>query len=416
MGWITFYKIGIFLYHSGISIASLWSKKAKDWQDGRKKVWPKKPANQSVIWFHASSLGEFEQGRPIMEMWRKHFPQHHILLTFFSPSGFAISHENTPADTVMFLPKEKKSTVKKWFKHWQPEAGIFFKYDFWLIYLLEAKKNNIPVFFTSVLLRENQFFFRSFGRGYLRLLEKTLSHWICHNRESADLLKKHGISNVSVGGDTRIDRVHQRSLEPFHDDIIEDFSKDNIVLVVGSSWPAEEEMLAMVKPEFPNIKIILAPHDVSENHLSKIEKRFENQTHRWSNGLAPKEKSILIVNTIGKLSGLYRYGDFAFIGGGFGKSVHNTLEPAAYGMAVCFGPRHEKFTEPGEMISLGFGYCVENENDLRVFIKEHLDESNRIAAKKNAEVFFKKHKGASQKTFDCILEQLVKLGNRTFEK
>jgi 3-deoxy-D-manno-octulosonic-acid transferase len=406
MGWTILYRFGLFLYHTGIRIASLWSKKAKEWISGRKQPWPEKPENKTVIWFHASSLGEFEQGRPIMEMWRRKFPEHHILLTFFSPSGFAISHENTPADTVMLLPKENRSNVRKWFKHWQPKTGIFFKYDFWLVYLQEAKKKDIPIFFTSVLLREEQFFFKPIGRGYLEILSKTICHWICQNEQSAGLLKKYGITEVSIGGDTRIDRVHQRSLEPFNDEIIEAFCKNSIVLIAGSSWPAEEEIIAGISAEFSDLKIIIAPHDVSENHINKIKKRFGTKAHSWSDGQALADNNILIINTIGKLSGLYRFGHFAFIGGGFGKGVHNTLEPASYGIAVAFGPKHQKFIEPSDMINMGFAYCIREANDLRNFIAKYLLEEHRTEARKNAASYFSLHIGATEKTLNCILTHL----------
>ncbi|TVQ77203.1 MAG: hypothetical protein EA358_07385 [Flavobacteriales bacterium] len=403
MGYHLFYRSGIALYHLFIRIAALWSPKAKAWLEGRKTVWPTPPADKKNVWFHASSLGEFEQGRPVMEAWKKARPNDHIVLSFFSPSGFAISLQNIPADTIMYLPEENIVNARKWIAHWQPVQAIFFKYDFWLTYIREAEKAGVPVAFTSVLLNPSKFMFQWYGKWYLKQLRK-VSQWICHDKDTADLLHTHEFKGVSIAGDTRIDRVKERMRETFHDHTVEAFCRNSVSLMMGSSWQHEERMISKIIQEFPDLKIVIAPHDISAAHIREIQEQLPTKTHLWSKGEVPNDCRVLIIDTIGLLSGIYRYASMAFIGGGFGKSVHNTLEPAAYGLAVAFGPNHQKFREPSEMIDLGFGHCVNTVDDLQEFIQKYRNSTERENAKKKSELFFNKHAGATEKTIQTLLE------------
>ena len=404
------YNILIGSYHLAIQIAALWSGKARKWVNGRKGIWEKLPVTEKrVIWFHASSLGEYEQGRPIMEAWRVKYPDDYLVLTFYSPSGFAVDHSDTVADYICFLPADGNKNASRWYKHWNPALAVFFKYEFWLHYILQAKNQNIPLGFTSVLVRSNHFFFQPYARFFLKAL-RNVDFWTCQDKPSANRLTEAGMQNVVVAGDTRIDRVEQIRNMSFSHPFIEKFTKGHYTLIAGSSWSPEENMIIQILPLFPDIKILMAPHDISEGHLQKIENQFRNKSIRLSQTLTPidlADKQILVIDRIGLLSKLYRYGDIALIGGGFGKGVHNTLEPAAYHIPVCFGPKHTAFIEPGQMISLGFGHSVENSGALKTLLEKYRNEGARQAAKASAQEFFSRHKNTTQKNI-LQLEKFIK--------
>ncbi|MCC5916800.1 MAG: hypothetical protein JJU02_05670 [Cryomorphaceae bacterium] len=399
MIWL--YDLAVGAYHRAIHLASNWSPKAKAWVEGRRRSWPNPPEGKRVLWFHAASLGEYEQGRPVMENWKSKHPDDFLLLSFFSPSGFVVSHHDGPADEIVFLPKDTRQNARNWIRHWKPAVVVFFKYDFWLHHINETHDFGVPVGFISVL--KPDFLQKPYADFFLRILRK-VDFWTVQDEPTASLLRDAGLKNVVEAGDTRIDRVQNIRDTPFSHEVLANFRKDRFTLVMGSSWPPEEKMLAEVLPQFPSLKVIMAPHDVSEKHLSEIESRFPGETQRLSSVKPgePIDFTVLIVDGIGMLSKIYRYGDVAFIGGGFGKSVHNTLEPAVYGLPVFFGPKHEKFLEPGRMIAMGFGHQIDHKDDFFAVLDHYNSKENRKVAKAASEQFFETYSGATCQNISII--------------
>lgn len=405
------YNVAIGAYHLAIRVAQIWSPKARAWVRGRRHQWGSLPdTNRRVVWFHASSLGEYEQGRPVMELWRKQHPKDYILLTFYSPSGFSVSHSDAPADFITYLPADGRSNAQKWFAHWDPALVVFFKYDMWLHYVREARAANIPLGFISVLVRPSHFFAKAWG-GFARRVLQQAAFWACQDKASAQLLVQMNFQQVVCTGDTRVDRVLDLTKAPFSDDVIATFARNELVLVAGSSWHTEESMIVKLLRAKPNAKVILAPHDVSESHLREVTSRFANRAIRYSSVKSISEVrryNVLIIDRIGWLSRLYRYGAMALVGGGFRKGVHNTLEPAAYHIPVAFGPRHKAFFEPGEFIALGAGHMVRNADDLVDFVDQYESDVNREQAARAAATFFEDHRGASEKNTAFLNEILRK--------
>lgn len=400
-----FYNLAIGVYHLGIRIAALWSDKARAWVRGRKRIWEALPStDKRVIWFHAASLGEYEQGRPVMELWRKEHPNDFILLTFYSPSGFAINHSDAPADYICYLPADGKRNAQRWFDHWDPKLAVFFKYDMWLHYIKTAHENEVPLGFISVLVRSNQFFLKPWA-SFVKKTLKLAAFWSCQDKASVNTLLSHGFKEVHLAGDTRVDRVmHLRDSE-FRDDVMATFVRGELVLIAGSSWPKEEGMIAELLKRETEIKVIMAPHDVSEKHLKNIEANFGNYAIRYSHvsrASDARSYKVLIVDRVGWLSRLYRYGHMAFIGGGFKRGVHNTLEPVAYHLPVAFGPNHQAFHEPNVFLEMGIGYEIHTAEDLWRFVQTHKKEVSRLQVEKNAARFFKNHSGATEKNITLL--------------
>jgi 3-deoxy-D-manno-octulosonic-acid transferase len=373
------YSLNIFFYGVAIRIASLFNAKAKLWVKGRVNVFDdlqKKIGvdNKPVVWFHCASLGEFEQGRPLIESFRKENPQYKILLTFFSPSGFEVRKNYAGADIISYLPLDTPGNAKRFLEIIKPSLVFFVKYEFWLNFLGELRKRKISHFLISAIFRNDQVFFKSYGKIFRDAL-KGYSWIFTQEKNSIELLKSIGVSTASVAGDTRFDRVSEIAAAAKEILIAEKFSgNDKKVLVAGSTWEADEKNLF---PAFKNSsgkgwKLIIAPHELGEAHLSSIEKGISeigippNEIVRFSRADEKTigEKKVLIIDNVGMLSSLYRYGKIAYIGGGFGKSIHNILEAAVYGMPVIFGPRYEKFYEAQRLLELGGAICVNNENEL----------------------------------------------------
>lgn len=372
---------------------------------GRKGIWEILPTtNKRVIWFHAASLGEYEQGRPVMELWRKEHPADFILLTFYSPSGFAVSHADAPADYICYLPADGKRNAQRWFDHWDPKLAVFFKYDMWLHYIKTAHENVVPLGFISVLVRPGQFFLKPWA-SFVKKVLKQATFWSCQDKESVKMLMSHGFEGVHLAGDTRVDRVMHLRNSDFRDDIMATFARGSLVLVAGSSWPKEEAMIAELLKHELDIKVIMAPHDVSEKHMKDIGANFGNYAIRYSQvskASDVRSYKVLVVDRVGWLSRLYRYGHMAFIGGGFKRGVHNTLEPVAYHLPVAFGPNHQAFHEPNVFLEMGIGYEIRTTDDLLSFVKMHKKEVNRLQVEKNASRFFENHRGATEKNVKLL--------------
>ena len=318
--------------------------------------------NTRVIWIHVASVGEFEQVRPIIERLRLEQPYRKILLTFFSPSGYEARKAYPMVDKVLYLPFATVRNAKKWIKTLPLEMAIFVKYEFWPSYLRQLKKHNIPTYLISAIFRPNQLFFQPWGRGYRRLLS-CFSHIFVQDLDSQQLLAKYHIHPVTIAGDTRFDRVLEIKQQAQVLPILEGFSADSPrILIAGSTWPKDEQYIARYLTEHQDTKLVLVPHELHPNHLHQIFQLFEGRYIRYTKAtpLNIDKCRILLVDTIGLLSSIYRYGHVAYIGGGFGVSIHNTLEAAVYGIPVIFGPKWQKFREAKGLLQAQAALSVSN--------------------------------------------------------
>ena len=355
------------------------------------------------IWFHASSLGEFEQGRPMIEQIRKVHPEYKILLTFFSPSGYEVRKNYAGADVVCYLPFDTPGRVEQFLDLANPAMAIFIKYEFWGNYLHTLQQRGIPVYIISAIFRREQLFFQWFGKPYRKMLD-CFNHLFVQDERSKALLEEYGIRNVTVAGDTRFDRVidvyHQAKQIPLVERFIKgtDGQQPPLVFVAGSSWPEDEAIFIPYFERHPEMKLIIAPHEIHEGHLMSIEARLHRPTIRLSQATEQNvaNQDCLIVDSFGLLSSLYRYGQIAYIGGGFGAGIHNTLEAAVYGMPVLFGPRFQKFKEAKDLIAVGGAFTFDNapaftsRMDTLLSTPEALQQSSQAAGH-----FVQSHGGAT---------------------
>ena len=383
-----FYTIGIYLYTLGIRVAALCGhKNARLMVHGWKESLTKQSNNQAIktAWFHAASLGEFEQARPVLEAFRERHPDYRVLVSFFSPSGYEVRKNYAHADRVIYLPMDTPRNVRRLLDTYHPTIAFFVKYEFWYNYLGELKRRNIPTYIFSSIFRPNQYFFKWYGGWFRRQLKHCFAHLFVQNEESLRLLQGIGIEHCSLAGDTRFDRVHQiaTAQEPNH--VVEAWLASNAqnlphpkkVLVCGSTWPPDEEIIKecvnvlmrkSVSGGANAIKLILAPHIISEEHLRQIERLFpdsvrysvceeaiSNQNERKQEVNISQSK-VLIIDNIGLLSRLYRYAHVAYIGGGFGSGIHNILEAVTFGKPVLFGPNYRKFKEAHDILANGGGF------------------------------------------------------------
>ena len=365
----TFYNIAIFFYDFGITIASLFNEKAKLWRTGRKGQWAAIESGfqhkDHVVWFHCASLGEFEQGRPVIEEYKKRNPDCSILVTFFSPSGYEVRKNYEHAEKVFYLPLDTRGNVRKFINLVRPKLVVFIKYEFWYNYLHKLYLESIPVFLISANFREDQWFFKFYGKAFKEMLFY-FTHLFVQNEKSARILKKHGILNYTVSGDTRFDRVDQIQRQSKTLKIIEEFKNGQTLIVAGSTWREDEEILIKyINEQKPGLKWILAPHEIDEAHIRFILKQLTRPSIRYSecNHGEIKKIDVLIIDNIGLLSSLYGYGEIAYVGGGFGAGIHNILEPASYGVPIIFGPAYRKFQEAVDLIKLGGGISIESYED-----------------------------------------------------
>ena len=368
------YQVIIKLYFFVVWVASLFNTKAKLFVDGRKKLLCKLKNSISTekerIWFHFASLGEFEQGRTVLESLKLDYKEHEIIVTFFSPSGYEI-RKGYPGVKVFYLPMDSKENAKKFIQIVNPSIAIFTKYEFWHFYFLELKKNQIPLFLISSIFRPTQIFFKWYGGFYKKMLS-CVTHFFVQNKESSDLLSSIGFKNVSLTGDTRFDRVYENSLISKSLPQIEIFLNGAQTLVAGSTWPQDEILLSVLPSKYPNWKFVLAPHEIDEKHINKIEGLFKGNCIKYSDVNNKQMASwnvenvvqVLIIDNIGMLSSLYQFGKIAYIGGGFGAGIHNTLEAAAFGLPVIFGSKFDKFREAKDLIQIGAAKSISGEKEL----------------------------------------------------
>jgi 3-deoxy-D-manno-octulosonic-acid transferase len=380
------YQTGIFIYAISIKVASFFNAKARQFLSGRRN-WRKKLAekigpNARYIWIHCASLGEFEQGRPLIEEMSKQFPEYRVLLTFFSPSGYEIRKNYALADIVMYLPVDTRRNAKRFLRLVQPEKAFFIKYEYWHFYIDELKKRKIPLFIVSAIFRENQHFFKNnlWGKWYRQMLLKT-DHFFVQNEKSAQLLQTIGLNNFTVSGDTRFDRVAAIAKSAKEIPVVEKFKNNQPLLIAGSTWKPDEELLAAFINNHPKLKVVFAPHEVTEANMNRLEQLLKTSHIRFSNADENEihQFQVLIIDSVGLLSSLYRYGNLAYIGGGFGVGIHNILEAATFGLPVIFGPNFKKFKEAVDLKNLGGAYPIQNFQQLESILNEFLADNSKLA-------------------------------------
>lgn len=393
------YNLGIRFYFLLILIASAFHKKARLWIKGRKNAGLQ--IFKQSAWFHFASLGEFEQGRPVLEAYRAAYPGIGVVITFFSPSGYEV-RKNTPlADAVYYLPLDTAANARAFIETINPVIAVFTKYEYWYHYFDELHKKNIPLYLISGIFRPNQVFFKWYG-GLHRKMLGFVTRFFVQDGDSNNLLQNVGITNVSVSGDTRFDRVWANALQPRSFPAIEAFKGDQKVFIAGSTWPEDEVLLAQLVKEHHDWKFIFAPHEVSEEKISKLITLLpEKSAIRYSKISDLKSQisnlKILIIDNIGMLSSLYQYGDSAYIGGGFGAGIHNTLEAAAFGLPVIFGPNYAKFREARELVSLQLGFSIKDFEELKAaFLYLAEDKGPRGSISIKIRDYVQEHTGATE--------------------
>lgn len=419
MMWLFFYDLIVQSYFLSIRLVSPFNKKAKLWVKGRSNLLmrlendlaEKRKPGQPLAWFHCASLGEFEQGRPVIEKIRKKHPQVFILLTFFSPSGYEIRKEYPNADYVAYLPPDSRKNAKVFIEVVNPALAVFVKYEFWFHILSQLDERKIPTILISAVFRKEHPFFKPWGILHRRMLS-FFKQVLVQDKSSEILLNEIDITQVSVCGDPRVDRVVDIASERKEFPLVKSFCGGNKVLIAGSTWLADERCLELaVEKTVPNDwKVIIAPHDISERRLKEIEsKPVFNSSVRYSkleSGSEFIDCDVLIIDNIGMLSSIYAYGHVAYVGGGFGSGIHNLLEPMAFGLPVIFGPKHGKFNEAKQAIRMGAGYSIKNKEEfLDVFLSLSKEAKHKKASKASQQ-YIAQNKGASEQ-ISSILSQYL---------
>lgn len=367
------YDIGIWAYGLLLKFFSLFNQKARLFVQGRRRQYQDISlminSPQQHIWFHFASLGEFEQGRPVLEKLVEQFPGKRAIITFFSPSGYEIRKNYALAAKVFYLPLDTHENAKWFINAINPELAVFTKYEYWYHYFRELHKREIPLYIISGIFRPGQVFFKWYG-GLHRQMLSFVDHFFLQNQQSVDLLKSIGRNNTSLSGDTRFDRVAENAAKPKKLDLIEAFCGGAPALVAGSTWLPDEQILSALLQKHPGWKFIIAPHEVQPAHIQEILKLLPSaitysQCHEGKHRPDElTESQVLIIDNIGILSSLYQYGEIAYIGGGFGAGIHNTLEAAAFGLPVIFGPAYDKFQEAKDLIAIGAARSITSEEGL----------------------------------------------------
>ncbi len=412
---VVFYRLGIWFYWLVIHLLKPFNEKAKKFSEGRRgwrnelsKVFAEE--KNTIIWFHAASLGEFEQGRPVIESLRKHEPESKILLTFFSPSGYEIRKNYDQADWVIYLPIDTPSNAKYFIETVRPQMAVFIKYEFWYFYLKELQVSGIPTLVISSIFRENQLFFH-WTSGYYRKVLRKIDNYFVQDELSERLIRGIGAINVSVSGDTRFDRVIDIANAAKRLTIAEKFKNGERLMVLGSTWMSDIDVLAsFIKSRQHQMKFIIAPHNIQSNEIEKLEALF-SETIRYSEAQEStvSDFRLLIVDNMGMLSSLYRYGEFAFVGGAFRGALHNTLEAAVYGVPVCFGdhPNNQKFKEAIGLVKTAGGFTFSTVEELNDWFESlWKDEEKYRSAADQSRAFVQEGAGATPLVVNKILEFL----------
>jgi len=402
---LTIYIAGFFL-----KIIALFSPKIKLFVEGRKNVFSileeKIKADDKTIWFHSASLGEYEQGLPVIEKIKEKYPEHKIIVTFFSPSGYEVRKNNTVADVTIYLPLDTKSNAKRFLKLVHPEFAFFIKYEFWLNYLKELEKSKTPTYLISGIFRDNQMFFKWYG-GFYRKALNAFTYFFVQNESSKQKIESLGFKNVIVSGDTRFDRVNAILERDNRLDFIENFKNNQPTIVVGSSWPKDEVLIAeYINQASENVKFIIAPHNIKPDQISDLLSKITKPTVLFSE----KENkdlsnyNVLIIDTIGILTKIYSYGTIAYVGGGFGNpGIHNILEPATFGIPIVIGPNYSNFAEAIALVGIGGCLTISTSTELKAVFDQLLNDKNFLEEKsKICKAFIQDNKGATETIMKLI--------------
>lgn len=402
------YNIGIYLYLLGVKLAALFSSKPAKMVKGHREVFgllrDKIDRDARYIWFHAASLGEFEQGRPLIERIRKEHPEYKILQTFFSPSGYEVRKDYGGADIVCYLPFDTPHNVRRFIELARPCMAFFIKYEFWQNYLNELSRKGIPVYSVSSIFRPGQIFFRRYGKDYRKVL-KTFTRLFVQDETSKKLLADIGVDAVTVVGDTRFDRVLDICAAAKQLPLVQKFKGDALTFVAGSSWEPDEEIFIKYFNAHPEMKLIIAPHVVDDSHLKSILSKLQRPCVRYTEATEEnvRQADCLIIDCYGLLSSIYRYGEIAYVGGGFGVGIHNVLEAAVYGIPVIFGPNNKKFREAQHLLLEKGGFEITSSEDftrlMDTFLTDsaYLDRSGRAAGD-----YVKNNSGALEKIMRSV--------------
>lgn len=397
------YNLCIIIYARLVALVGLWNRKAKQWADGRKGIFERMAAaispSDRVVWIHVASLGEFEQGRPIIEQIKREHPQYKVLVTFFSPSGYEIRKNYNGADYIFYLPIDTPRNAKRFLDIAHPELAIFVKYEFWLNYLYTLKKRGIRTLLVSSIFRQNSIFFRNYGFYWRKALD-SFEYMFVQNEESRTLLHGIGFDNVIIAGDTRFDRVADIAKAAKKIPLIEQFKGDKQLFVAGSTWGPDEDILQSLINDNPQIKFVVAPHEMNESRIGKIISSSKHRAIRYTECNDSTDVStyqVLILDTVGILSSVYGYATWSYIGGGFGVGIHNTLEAATFGLPIAFGPNYHKFKEARDMVTLGAATKVESADDLAAWFAPLRDDEQALQkASMAAKDYTQKNQGATQ--------------------
>ena len=403
------YNLIIYLYQLGVIIASLFNEKVrKMWRGEREAISilkEKIDPNAKYVWFHAASLGEFEQGRPLMEQLRSEHPEYKILLTFFSPSGYEVRKNYEGADIICYLPLDTITNARRFLRTIRPMMAFFIKYEFWYNYLHILRHRGVPVYSVSSIFRPRQVFFRWYGRQYSRVL-KCFTRFYVQNEVSRELLATIGIKDVTVVGDTRFDRVLQIKKASKQLPVVEQFKGSAKCFVAGSSWQPDEDIFIPFFNEHKDWKVVIAPHVIGEDHLQQIEKKLEGRNvvrYSAAAGARLQDADVLIIDCFGLLSSIYSYADVTYVGGGFGVGIHNTLEAAVWDVPVIFGPNNERFQEAQGLKACGGGQEITCADDFHRTMKRFIDDPAKITeAGRQSGQFVAQMTGATQKILSDV--------------
>jgi 3-deoxy-D-manno-octulosonic-acid transferase len=444
------YNLGIYIYGGVVKAVSRFNPKARLWVGGRRNIFdrlrealspgepngsPGKPAaspngagkyageragssdsrvespGERIVWIHCASLGEFEQGRPVIEAIRGEHPEYKILLTFFSPSGYEIRKDYQGADYVFYLPLDTPRNVGRFLDTVRPEITIFVKYEYWLNYLSELRRRRCRVFIVSAIFRPDQIFFKRRGRAFRRALA-AYEHIFVQNGESRDLLAGIGVTNVTVAGDTRFDRVARIAESARELPLIERFAAGQSLFVAGSTWEPDERILQRLVNAHPELKFIVAPHEMEISRITSLSEHTAGGAARYTELDAdsdPSGKHLLIIDTIGILSSIYRYASYAYIGGGFGAGIHNTLEAATFGLPIAFGPNYHKFKEACDLTESGAAVSISNFEELDAWlVRLRTDKQLYKSLRRTAAGYVADHKGATETIVKTIFGENAK--------
>jgi len=409
-----FYNVFVYGYAFLIRLVVPFNRQAKQWMAGRKGIFSRmKKAvgkHEDIVWFHCASLGEFEQGRPIMEAFKETFPDYKVLLTFFSPSGYELRKDYPGADYIFYLPMDKPNNARRFVQIFKPKLAIFIKYEYWYNYIKELSKNKIPLFFVSAIFRKNQYFFRNGAKWFRSQLQK-VTWFQVQDETSSELLNSIHVFHNQVGGDTRFDRVLKVSQEEISFPVVEHFARGGNLLICGSTWPPDEDILKDYLLYNNEVKMVIAPHKIDTDHIVEVQNKFKDfhpVLYSKATENLPKETRVLIIDSIGMLSHLYRYGKLAYVGGGFGAGIHNLPEAAVYGLPVIFGPNHQRFREALDLLKNGGGFAIHDKKSFRHVADTLLNHPEKYQkSSEAASGYVRQQAGATFLAIEKIKEYLV---------